>query len=128
MYQAAHEKNLKNYLTHVDSTSLDMIKSKKIPIDNTTGVKGVYHIRGKYIAKIVFQKTAYYLGTFDDIEEAKRARHDAEVLLFNGTIEFYRKWEQRASSDHDWAVKHPIQIHVEKDHDKGLQVRYLPEL
>lgn len=123
-----HEKNLKNYLTHVDSTSLDMIKSKKIPIDNTTGVKGVYHIRGKYIAKIVFQKKAYYLGTFDDIEEAKRARHDAEVLLFNGTIEFYRKWEQRASSDQDWAAKHPIQIHVEKDHDKGLQVRYLPEL
>jgi hypothetical protein len=123
-----HEKNLKNYLTHVDSTSLDMIKSKKIPIDNTTGVKGVYHIRGKYIAKIVFQKKAYYLGTYDNIEKAKRARHDAEVLLFNGTIEFYRKWEQRASSDQDWAAKHPIQIHVEKDHDKGLQVRYLPEL
>lgn len=123
-----HEKNLKNYLIHVDNTSLDMIKSKKVPLDNTTGVKGVYRIRGKYIAKIVFQKKAYHLGTFDDIEDAKQARHDAEVLLFDGTIEFYRKWEERASSDYDWAAKHPIQIHVEKDHDKGLQVSYLPEL
>lgn len=32
-----------------------MLKSKKIPTDNTTGYKGVYLIRGKYVAKIVFQ-------------------------------------------------------------------------
>ena len=54
-----HEQQLGTFLTFVDGTSLDLIKSKKLPADNTTGVRGVYLIRGKYTAKIVFQKKAY---------------------------------------------------------------------
>ena len=46
---------MQTFLTHVAGTSVDMLKSKKIPTDNTTGYKGVYLIRGKYVAKIVFQ-------------------------------------------------------------------------
>lgn len=50
-----HDQKLQTFLTHVAGTSVDMLKSKKIPTDNTTGYKGVYLIRGKYVAKIVFQ-------------------------------------------------------------------------
>ena len=52
-----HDKSLQSFLTHVAGTSVDALKSKKVPMDNTTGYKGVYLIRGKYVAKIVFQKT-----------------------------------------------------------------------
>ena len=48
---------------------MDALKSKKVPTDNTTGYKGVYLIRGKYVAKIVFQKKQYFLGTYENIED-----------------------------------------------------------
>jgi len=34
--------------------SFDMIHSCKIPAANTSGYKDVFHIRGRYTAKIVF--------------------------------------------------------------------------
>ena len=60
-----------------------------MPADNTTGYKGVYFVRGKYVAKIVFQKKAYYLGNFDDIEEKiiERYSHkmsDLELMRSRG--------------------------------------------
>lgn len=123
-----HEKELYKTLIHVDNTSLDMLRSKKIPKDNTTGAKGVYLIRGKYTAKIVFQKKAYYLGTYDNIEEAKQVRLAAEALLFEDTVSFYKKWEQRANADPDWAQMHPVRIHVTRDKGRELHVTFFPEL
>lgn len=55
-----HDKKLGSFLTHVEGTSIDMLRSKKIPADNTTGYKGVYLIKGKYVAKIVFQKSILF--------------------------------------------------------------------
>ena len=51
-----HDMVLRTFLTHVDGTSIDALKSDRIPSNNTTGVKGVYKIRGKYVAKIVFKQ------------------------------------------------------------------------
>ena len=58
-----HDQELGTLLTHVGGTSLEMIQSQKLPRDNTTGYKGVYLVRGKYMAKIVFQKYLYRAGT-----------------------------------------------------------------
>ena len=55
-----------------------MLKSDKLPKNNTTGVRGVYRIWGKYVAKIVFQKKQYHLGSYDSLEEAALARREAE--------------------------------------------------
>lgn len=65
---------LRTFLTHVDGTSIDALKSDRIPSNNTTGVKGVYKIRGKYVAKIVFKKKQYILGQFDTLALAAEAR------------------------------------------------------
>ena len=83
-----HDQELGTLLTHVGGTSLEMIQSQKLPRDNTTGYKGVYLVRGKYLAKIVFQKKQYFLGTYDSIEEAAAARKSAEALLFGETAAF----------------------------------------
>ena len=94
-----HDEKLGTFLTHIAGTSLDMVKSKKIPTDNTTGYKGVYLIKGKYVAKIVFQKKQYYLGVFDQIEDAAKARKDAEEILFDGFAAYYEKYKQIADAD-----------------------------
>ena len=124
----AHDQKLHGYLTHMDGTSLEMLQSKKLPADNTTGYRGVYHIRGKYVAKIVFQGKAYYLGNFSRIEAAAEARKEAEELLFDGSAEFYRRWKAKADEDPAWAEENPIRIHVTNDRQRGLQVEYEPAI
>lgn len=122
-----HDQKLQTFLTHVAGTSVDMLKSKKIPTDNTTGYKGVYLIRGKYVAKIVFQKKQYFLGTYDNIEDAAEARKEAEEVLFDGVAEHYQKWKEYADADPDWAEQNPIQIIVNQQ-DRKLNVALLPDL
>lgn len=123
-----HEQSLSTYLTHVNGTSLDMIRSKKVPNDNTTGYKGVYLIKGKYVAKIVFQQKAYYLGTYDEIEDAAKAREEAEHLLFDGTAAHYERWKARAETDPAWAEENPLQIFVSKKNTDELSVTFLPQI
>ena len=122
-----HDQKLASYLTHVAGTSIDMLKSKKIPTDNTTGYKGVYFVRGKYIAKIVFQKKQYFLGTYDDIEGAAEARREAEKVLFDDVAEHYSIWKQKAEQDSVWAEGNPIKIVVTQK-NKKLSVIMLPVL
>lgn len=123
-----HNQKLKEYRHFADGTSVEMIKSRKIPRNNTTGYKGVYIIRGKYAAKIVFQQKAYFLGTYERIEDAAQARREAEVILFERTAAFYERWKQKADTDPQWAQENPIKIHVKKDAVRGLTVSYWPEI
>lgn len=127
-WKRERESKLGEMLTHVDGTSIDMIKSKKIPKDNTTGYRGVYFIKGKYVAKIVFQKKQYNLGTYDNIEDAARARGEAEELLFDGTAEHYAKWKAKAANDPVWAEQNPVQIVVSKNDIGKLEVELLPKV
>ena len=123
-----HEQKLNTFLQHVDGTSVDMLKSKKIPTNNTTGVKGVYYIRGKYMAKIVFQKKQYVLGNYDTLEEAADARHQAEEELNHVVLAHYEKWQQRAEHDPLWAESNPIKYIVNKESRGYLSVECFPEI
>ena len=79
------------------------------------------------MAKIVFQKKAYYLGTYDNIEDAAEARKEAEEVLFDGVAEHYQKWKEYADTDPDWAEQNPIQVIVNQQ-DRKLNVVLLPDL
>lgn len=122
-----HDQKLNTYLTHVAGTSVEMLKSKKIPKDNTTGYKGVYLVRGKYLAKIVFQKKQYVLGIFDRIDDAAEARKEAEEILFAGVAAHYEKWKAYADLDPDWAKENPVQVIVNQTNGK-LHAVLLPDL
>lgn len=122
-----HDQLLGKLQTRVDGTSLDIIKSKKVPTDNTTGYKGVYFIKGKYVAKIVFRKKAYYLGTYDNIEDAHEARLDAEEALYLPTMEYHARWQEKADADPNWAAENPMQIFVSHV-DGRLAASFLPVL
>lgn len=122
-----HEQKLNTYLIHVAGTSMDMLRSKKIPSDNTSGHKGVYWIRGKWVAKIVFQKKAFYLGSFDALEDAAAARREAEAALFDGVAAHYARWKARADRDPAWAEANPVRVTVEQREDKSMNVRCFPD-
>lgn len=127
-WKKERESKLSELITRVDGTSIDMIKSKKTPSDNTTGVKGVYYQRGKWIAKIVFQKKQYYLGTYETIEEAARVRKSAEVVLFDGVVSYWEKWNSLAEKDPVWADENHVRIFVQKREKGELEVCILPDL
>lgn len=124
----AHTSTLSQHLTRVAGTSLDMVKSKKVPVNNTTGHRGVYLIRGKYVAKINFQRKAYYLGAFDDIEDAVRAREAAEDQLYASAVDFYQQWEKKAAEDPQWGMDNPVRIRVTQGMDHQFHVVMLPAL
>lgn len=69
-----HDKSLAGFLTHVDGTSIDAWKSNTIPKNNTTGVRGVYSIKGRYVAKLVFQKKQHFLGTYKTLASSCSVR------------------------------------------------------
>jgi len=117
---------LQENLTHADGTSLDIIRSKKMFANNTTGYRGVYLIRGKYVAKIVFQQKSYYLGTYENIEDAANARLEAEETVFAGTVAYYDKWKEAAERNPEWAEKNPMQIEVGRDSKNKLTITVTP--
>ena len=123
-----HDKALAGYLTHVDGTSIDALKSRKIPKNNTTGVKGVYYIKGRYLAKIVFQHKQYFLGTYESLEDAAQARKKAEDLLNDKVVGFYEKWSEKAAADPVWAKGNPVKILVNRLDDGELDVVLQPTI
>lgn len=122
-----HNQELKTFLTHTSGTSVDYLKSKKTPANNTTGRKGIYLVDGHYRAKIVFQHHQYYLGTYDTLEEAAAVRAEAERVLFDGFVSFYEKWEKKAKEDPKWAENNPIRVNIGKLRGE-LFVELLPKM
>lgn len=122
-----HDQSLQKFLTHVDHTCINGIRSRKLPSDNTTGYKGVYRVRDKYLAKIVFQKKQYFLGTYDKVEDAVMARKQAEHVLFDEVTAYYDKWKKRAEKNSEWAQQNPVHIIVSKD-AAGLHVTFHPRI
>lgn len=123
-----HNQQVGSYLTHVDGTSLDILKSKKIPVNNTTGVRGVYLIRGKYVAKMVFQKKQYFLGNFDSLDKAAHARREAEEKVSAAAVAHYEKWHERAQADPLWAERNPIKLRIERKAGGGIELQCLPQM
>lgn len=73
----------------IDGTKISALKQKVRP-NSKTGYKGVSKIKdGKYIARIKFRGKNIHLGTYDDIEEAKKARKKAEEMYFKPILDAY---------------------------------------
>lgn len=79
-----HDKldNRKSQLRIVTNSQNQMNKDK--PNNNSSGYKGISWHKNckKWIAQIGLNGKLIYLGIFDDIEDAKQARRDAEIKYF----------------------------------------------
>ena len=99
------------------------------PANNAdAGIAPATDIKGKYVAKIVFQKKQYFLGTFDNLEEAQNARLAAEERINGAAVRFCERWQQKADADPEWAETHPLRFEVERDDERQLILRCWPEL
>ena len=67
----------------VDGTCIENIRSRNVAKNNSSGIRGVYQSKktGKWCAQITFQGKTRYLGSFDTLMEAARARERGEELF-----------------------------------------------
>ena len=75
------EYHIKNHI--IDDTNIQIISSTKPYSTNTSGHKGVLwdSARKKWKAEIRFKKKFYYLGRYDNKEDAIKVREEAEEKL-----------------------------------------------
>lgn len=74
-----------------------LIDTEKTRSTNTSGVTGVYYDkrRDKWVAEIMFKKEKYFLGRFDDKQEAIDARKKAEEQIFGAFLAWYEDYKGR---------------------------------
>lgn len=80
-------------LHYVEGTCVEMLRPDLMYKTNTSGVRGVYYStrRNKWIAQIMFKQKCYYLGGYDRIEDAAKARRTAEEKMFGDFLEWYKE-------------------------------------
>ncbi|MDQ5983898.1 MAG: hypothetical protein RUMPE_01341 [Eubacteriales bacterium SKADARSKE-1] len=73
----------------VDGTRLNSLKSEKA--HSNSGVKGIYFNKRnqRYHAQLMFQRKQHHLGYYGNIEDAKKARQEAEDQYFKPILEKY---------------------------------------
>lgn len=76
----------------VDGTCIESIRSRRISVSNSSGIRGVYKNKrtGRWAAQITFQGKTRYLGSYDSLEEAAKAREKAEEIF----DEFLEKYDR----------------------------------
>ena len=76
----------------VDGTSVALLEASKKHLlsSNTSGHTGVYQNKenGKWVAQITFKRKTYYLGSYDKIDDAIKARQRGEEM-HDAFLEWY---------------------------------------
>ena len=88
-------------LHYTEGTCLEMLRTDTMYKTNTSGVRGVYYSskRHKWIAQIMFKKKCYYLGGYDSLDDAAKARAAAEEKVFGDFVKWYgENYRQNAIS------------------------------
>lgn len=93
---------LRENLKLVDGTSVTLLEARKNhrASSNTSGHTGVYRQKrtGKWAAQITFQRKTYYLGAYDTMEDAVKAREKGEEEIHNKFLRWYHKEEEARES------------------------------
>ena len=79
----------------VDGTQISRIANFRSESNNMTGVRGVYYSAqsGKYRARLKFQGKLLNLGSYERLEDAVKARKDAESRYFGEFLDSLAKQE-----------------------------------
>jgi len=87
------EVNDKHKNDYAHNTNIHKALPKKLNKNNTSGHRGVCWSKNaqRWTVYIRFQKKSYYLGIFEDIQDAIKARREAEQKLHGPFLEWYRE-------------------------------------
>ena len=84
-------------LNYVDGTCVEIIRTRTVRCNNTSGVPGVDWLakKGSWRATICFKGKRHYLGSYKRFEDAVQARKQAEEEIFEPFLrEFDGKQEE----------------------------------
>lgn len=100
----------------VDGTCVEVLEKRKKRRDNESGFRGVFYLKNsnRYRVDIGFKGKRYYVGLFEDYDEAVQARLEAENLIHNSFINIWKKWYQKDQEDPQWGKEHPLVFNVRK--------------
>lgn len=100
----------------VDGTCVEVLEKRKKRRDNESGFRGVFYLKNsnRYRVDIGFKGKRYYVGLFEDYDEAVQARLEAENLIHNSFINIWKEWNQKEQEDPQWGKKHPLVFNVRK--------------
>lgn len=100
----------------VDGTCVEVLEKRKKRRDNESGFRGVFYLKNsnRYRVDIGFKGKRYYVGLFEDYDEAVQARLEAENLIHNSFINIWKEWNQKDQEDPQWGKKHPLVFNVLK--------------
>lgn len=84
---------IRERLTLVEGTCVEMLQAKTVRRNNTSGVPGVEWMKGarRWRATICFQGKRRYLGKYVRFEDAVKARKEAEAQFHDAFVERYSK-------------------------------------
>lgn len=84
-------------LTYIDGTCVEMLRSKRVRCNNTSGVSGVdwWASKGRWRASICFKGKRHYLGSYIRFEDAVEARKNAEENLHDRFLKEYTEDTRR---------------------------------
>lgn len=79
------------YLHYVDGTNVELIRSKTVRSNNSSGVTGVHWVKKeeRWAAAICFKGKRYHLGLFERFADAVEARKEAEQQYFGTFLANY---------------------------------------
>jgi len=82
-------RRLRERLTYIDGTCVEMLAARTVRRNNTSGVPGVcwYARKERWQAAICFQGKRYCLGYYRCFEDAVKARKQAEAELFDSFLQ-----------------------------------------
>lgn len=85
----------------IDGTNVEILRSKKLSSNNTSGVRGVFwdKRRGRWVAHIGFKRKQYKLGAYSRFEDAVKARKCAEKEMHDKFVEEYDRSVQEQEAE-----------------------------
>ncbi|MCD8364570.1 MAG: transcriptional regulator [Clostridiales bacterium] len=111
-----HGESLTDNLHMIDGTCVELLETRKKRSDNTSGVRGVCRMSNqKYRVDIGFKGKRFYIGTFEKLEDAVRARTLAEEKIHGGFTQAYYKWKKQGGGDPAWEAENPLIYEVRKE-------------
>ena len=89
-------RQMQERIVRTEGTNVSIISKPTVYRNNTSGVRGVHWVSRlqKWRAVIDFQGKRYELGVYSDLQEAARARQEAEELTFGAFLEWYKNMQE----------------------------------
>lgn len=109
-----------DHMHYQNDTCVEILeRSCKDSNKNKAGFRGLFLTKsGTYRVMITFQKTIYNLGYYKTFAEAVRVRLEAEETLHKGYVNAFRKYQEKADSDPEWAENNPFYYQAERINGK----------